>query len=408
VRRRLAIVAALAAGVLTLPGAPVARATDRDAALRELLAQRERAVHDGDRAAFLATVDDAATPAFRTRQERIFDGLRSLPLASYRVELRTDEAADLSGGLAGSVAAAYHADSVVITDVDVRYRLRDIDERDVIDTFFYTFVRRGERWRIISDTDVEDLGLPSARNSWDYGPVALRPSAHFTIVYNPADERRARALLAIAEEAYARLAASFGRPVPSRIAIVLPHTLDELREMIQATFDVKNFVAFASAGVDRDPGWVMTAPRVFIQDTNLGSYGRPFQLETLHHELVHVASFSFTGPFDPAWVQEGEAEWMATGRGKPKRVAGSDGVLPDDYEFTVGGGDAIRRAYGESTSAIAYLVARRGAGAVTDLIATIGEPKVAAGTERYYTDQAVRRVYGADFAAFEHDWSARR
>lgn len=372
----------------------------REAAVRRVLDQREDAIRTGDRDAFLATVDPAADERFRQRQAVLFDGLRSVPLASFELVLRTDEIADLSAGLEDR----YAADDVFLPPVEARYRIEGADSVDALDGFFYTFLLREGRWRIVSDTDVEDLGLPSSRNLWDFGPVDRVKSPHFTMLFDPADRRRAEALLAMAEDAYERLADGFDRPLPDQVVVVLPHTLDQLREMLQATFDLSNFVAFATAAVDRDDGWESTAARVYVQDINLSRNARSFQLETFHHELLHVAAFPLAGPYVPAWVHEGVADWMATGRGRSASVPGSDERLPDDFEFTTGGGELIIRAYEESTSAMAFLAEEKGRTAPLDVLVAAGRPRVAPGTADYHVDQALRQVYGKGFAEFEKDW----
>jgi len=289
--------------------------------------------------------------------------------------------------------------------VEAHYRLGGIDTVDAVDGYYYTFLLRDGRWRIVSDRDVEDVGLPSARNLWDYGPVTQERTAHFTIFHDPADRRRAQTLATLCEQAYARLNTTFGRPVPTQIVVVLPHNLDQLREILQATFDLSNFVAFASASVDRDVDWQSTAPRVYVQDTNLSRSRRDFQLETFHHEFTHVAAFPLAGPFVPSWIHEGLAVWMAGGEEPPMAVDGTDGILPDDWEFTTGGGDAIVRAYDESTSAIAFLAARRGKTAPLELLAKVGEARTAPGTSAYHVDQGLRAVYGAGFDQFQKDWN---
>ncbi len=140
-------------------------------------------------------------------------------------------------------------------------------------------------------------------------------------------------------------------------------------------------MAFASASVDRDDDWESTAPRVYVQDTNLARSRRDFQLQTFHHEFTHVAAFPLAGPFVPSWIHEGLADWMATGERHPSAVDGSDGVLPEDWEFTTGGGESILRAYDESTSAMAFLAAKKGKGAPLDLLVRVGELRVGAGHE---------------------------
>ena len=403
--RALVLVAALMAAATALPAwAQTAPPATREGTVQEVLDERVAALRNGDRAAFMDTVDEAATDDFKTRQGHMYDGLRSLPLASYELRLRTDEEPDLAGG---GLADRYPgAEAVFLPPVEARYRLTGIDIVDAVDGYYYTFLRRGGRWRIVSDRDVEDVGLPSARNLWDYGPVTQERTAHFTVFHDPADRKRAGTLAALCEQAYARLAATFGRPVPAQIVVVLPHTLDQLREILQATFDLSNFVAFASASVDRDADWESTAPRVYVQDANLSRSRRDYQLQTFHHEFTHVAAFPLAGPFVPSWIHEGLADWMAGGRQAPSAVDGSDGLLPDDWEFTTGGGDAIVRAYDESTSAMAFLAAKKGKSAPLDLLARVGEARTAPGTSRYHVDQALQAIYGAGFAQFQKDWSA--
>ena len=398
---------ALTAGATVRPaGAQTATTTvTREDAARQVLSQRDDAMKRGDRAAFLDTVDPSASEEFKARQGRLFDGLRSLPLAFYELRLRADEVPDLAGA---ALAGRYGAAAAFLPPVEAHYRLTGIDTIDAVDGYYYTFLLRGGRWRIVSDRDVEDVGLPSARNLWDYGPVSQQRTAHFTVFHDPADRKRAEALASLCEEAYARLTSSFGRPVPKQIVVVLPHNLDQLREILQATFDLSNFVAFASASVDRDDDWQSTAPRVYVQDANLSRSRRDFQFQTFHHEFTHVAAFPLAGPFVPSWIHEGLADWMAGGQKGPTAVDGTDGLLPDDWEFTTGGGDSILRAYDESTSAIAFLAARKGKGAPVDLLARVGEARTAPGTSRYHVDQGLRAVYGAGLDQFQKDWNGGR
>jgi len=399
------LLAVAAAGAVPLrAGAQVATMT-REVAVKQVLLDRVDALNRGDRAAFLDTVDPAASDEFKIRQGHLFDGLRSLPLATFELELRTDEMPDLAAGLAARYPGA---EAVFLPPVEAHYRLTGIDTVDAIDGYYYTFLLRDGRWRIVSDRDLEDVGLPSARNLWDYGPVHQQRTAHFTILHDPADRRRAETIGVLCEQAYTRLRAAFGRPVPEQIVVVLPHSLDQLREILQATFDLSNFVAFASASVDRDVDWQSTAPRVYVQDANLSRSRRDFQLQTFHHEFTHVAAFPLAGPFVPSWIHEGVADWMANGQKGPTAVEGTDGILPDEWEFTTGGGESILRAYDESTSAVAFLAAKKGKGAPVDLLAKVGELRVAPGTSRYRVDQGLRTIYGAGLDQFQKDWNGGR
>jgi hypothetical protein len=105
-----------------------------------------------------------------------------------------------------------------------------------------------------------------------------------------------------------------------------------------------------------------------------------------------------------AWVHEGVADWMAKGRDRPAEVAGSDEVLPEDFEFTTGGLDAIVSAYQESTSAVAFLAQAKGPAAPLDLLVEGGEARISPGTMDYHTDAALRSLYGKGLVDFQADW----
>ncbi len=401
----LALALGVAVPALVPPVEAQTATLTREEAVQRVLDSRADALTRGDRAAFLDTVDPSADDDLKARQGRLYDGLRSLPLASYELELRTDEAPDLSAGLVGRYPGA---EAVFLPPVEARYRFTGIDTIDAVDGYYPTFLLRDGRWRIVSDGDLEDVGLPSARNLWDYGPVQQERTEHFTVLHDPADRKRAQALAALCEQGYDRLTSGFGQAIPQQIVVVLPHNLDQLREILQATFDLSNFVAFASASVDRDDGWRSTAPRVYVQDTNLSRSRREFQLQTFHHEFAHVAAFPLAGPFVPSWIHEGLADWMAGGQGSPTAVDGTDSVLPEDWEFTTGGGESILRAYDESTSAMAFLAAKKGESAPLDLLVRVGDLRVAPGTADYRVDQGLRAVYGAGLEQFQKDWNGGR
>jgi hypothetical protein len=192
--------------------------------------------------------------------------------------------------------------------------------------------------------------------------------------------------------------------------MVLPADTDELEKLLQSTIDLDKFLAFVSYGAVRDEGWVATAPRSYIQDENLRAYDRRYQVETLVHELAHAAGAPLAGPFTSAWVHEGLADWIATGRStKERKPNGSDGRLPRDYEFSTGAQSKIIESYRESRSATSYLAARGGVGAPTAFFREVGSVKVGAGSPDVQQDAALRRAVRPDFglADLEGGWAKR-
>lgn len=374
-------------------------------AAQSVLDARVAAFRRGDRDAWLATVDPAASAEFRAAQGRQFDGFRALPVAELRLTARLDD----SGDLASAAASRYGAARVFLPETRLIHRFAGYDDRPAVDTLWLTFVERSGRWYVGGDTDVAHLGLETSRGPWDFGPLATLDTDHFLVVHHPDQASRAAALAGIAEEAATMLARSWGHAWSGKIPVIVPASVDDLEELLQSTVDLDNFVAFVSYGVLRDRAYEPTAPRIYVQDRNLARYGRRFQVETLVHELVHAASVPLAGPFIPAWVHEGVADWVAVGRPTgERRPRGSDGRLPRDFEFTTGPRDAIVRSYAESRSATSFLAGDDGLAAPLELFKVLGEVKVAPGTTDHHLDAALQRVAGEPFSQFEPAWARRR
>jgi hypothetical protein len=395
------IVAAVAAvfviGLAPATEAATRTATTPAAAAQAVLDARMAAIASGDQAAFLATVDPDGPPAFRDAQARQFDGLRSVPLAKYELTVRLDDTGDLA-----------RRPGSFLPETRLRYRLRGYDNRDALESLFLTYVERGGRWYVGADDDLRDVGLPTARFLWDRGPVRAQATAHFLVLSHPEDAARAEALAGVAEDAMGLLGARWDQPWSQRIPLILPHSIEELADLLQSTFDLTNFVAFVNYGAVRDTGFETTAPRIYIQDRNLSRYDRDFQVRTLLHELDHAAAAPLAGPFVPSWVHEGVADWVATGRSTTEpKPGGSDGVLPRDYEFVTGGPGSIVRAYAESRSAISFFAGRSGLGGPSKLFLALGAVRVAPGDADFHTDAALRTTAGLGTDDLTRGWARR-
>lgn len=396
--------ALLAGGLVGPPAAGHIAPAPADAALvgiQAVLDAREEAVTSGDAAAFMATVDAEAPARFRDAQRQLFAGLRSLPLEKYELVARTDDSGDL-----GAAAAGVHGNlPVAIPETRQIMRIRGYDDLDDVASLWLTYVRRGERWFVADDVDVADLGLETDRGVWDAGAVAAVASEHFLVLTHPGQEARAQAISALAEAALVKLDSVWDRPWSKRLVIVLPASIEELQRILQSSLDLTKFVAFVAYGNVRDRGFASTAPRMFIQDRNLGRYGREFQIETLVHELAHAAQAGLSGPFIPSWVHEGTADWLARGRPAGERRRGGDAVLPRDFEFNTGSGPSIIQAYAEARSAISVLHRTAGAAAPGGLMADLGGVRIAPGDADYHTDAALRRVAGLGVGDLQARWA---
>lgn len=402
--RRLSVLV-LAASLLS---APQASAQDPFDGINDLLERRAGAMLEGDRDEFVATVDPADA-AFVLRQQRLFDGFQRLDLASYDLRLTDQFWPELT---TPREVARYGATADPhVLHVEERYRLEGYDRRPALEDLFLTFVRRGDEWRVASDTDLDDLTLYSGRKLWELGPIVTRESEHFLYISHPDQADAAERILEASERALDRVAGLWPLEWPERVPILAPSTTEELRRIIQATFDLDVFVAFASSGIDRARGWSLVGHRVILNWPNFSRFPDEVQEEILTHELLHIATREFVGPYTPAFVDEGIAEWVSGDDDVfrlTERVENGtfDQELPRDHEFITGSDDDIFNVYEESSAWARFAVDRFGASDVAELYRLLGETRVTPGTSRYHTDRSMRAVFGLSFAGLEDRWAA--
>lgn len=388
-----------------------AAAADRGA-IQELLDRRAAAIVEGDRRAFLATI--AGDPnEFRSEQAGLFRRLQGLPLASYRLRARWDRL----GELARESDRRLYPDAadVVIPVTEERYRLAGFDRSAAVEDIFFTFVKHDDEWRIASDTDMDDVTLFSARHPWDFRTLSGRERGHFLLL-EPRCEQCSTAppsALALAEQAHERVVRYWSPPWHKRVPLVIPNSARDLKRMLQLTFDVGNFVAFAVSTVDLREGVDYTGHRIVLNPDAFVGRTSDSTLDILAHEILHVATREVSGPFVPSWVEEGLAEYVGN-EGSTSAlafligeasVAEFDGRLPAGYQFTIGSGVDIFRSYQESYSAVRYFIERWGLNRFIRFYRTLGRPEVAPGLASYHVDRALRQTVGMGLARFQRAWA---
>jgi hypothetical protein len=392
--------------VVTLPTGPSA-AQDPVAEIRQLLTVRAEAMLDGDRAAFLATVD-GSDAAFAERQHRLFDGFQDLGVASYRLDLTTRYWPELTTSRERSrygSAADPH-----LFHVEERYRLPGYDTEPALEDLFLTFIRRDDGWVVASDTDLDDLTLYSGRKLWENGPIITRRSDHFVYVSHPDLVSASATILEQAERALDRVDHRWPLPWHQRVPIFAPSSTEELRRILQATFDLDVFVAFAYSGVDRARGWDLVGHRIILNWPNFSRFPDTTQEDILTHELLHIATREYNGPAVATWVDEGVAEWISGDADDfyltEAVVEGTfDRRLPRDFEFITGPDGDILGAYEESSAGARYAVERFGPDEVAQFYRLLGRARVVPGTSRYHVDRAMQATWDVPFDAFQSKWA---
>ena len=158
------------------------------------------------------------------------------------------------------------ADAVHVPVTEERYRIRGFDSRTAVKDMFYTFVRERGKWKIASDTDLYPITLYSARGLWDFGPLSVRQSGNLLVIAQACRRcpQAPAGSISLIREALARVDSVWRKPWPHKIVVLVPRSSPELKKMIQATFNVNNFVAFTYSTIDAEHSFDYTGQRIIL------------------------------------------------------------------------------------------------------------------------------------------------
>ena len=360
----------------------------------------------------MATIAPGADD-FRERQSKLFAQMAPIPLASYELRAAWERYADL---VRASDERSYpHADEVSIPVTEERYRIEGIDRTPAVEDMYYTFVKTKGSWYIADDTDLDDLTLYSTRHLWDFGSIEIIQSPEFVLYSHPCEGTElcgSERLLTVAGGGLDRLG-KYWNEVPPHVLILVPGDQQELERMIQATFDLENFVAFAYSTVDLTKGVEYTGHRIMLNPPAFGGRSTSGSTSILAHELLHVATRSSSGPFVPVFVEEGFAEYVGYDADpgslaflNSEIAAGTfDAQVPEDFQFTIGSGTDIYRSYQKSESAITFFIQKWGLDRFRRFYRSLGAVKIEPGTARYWLDAKLRKAIGVGARGFEKAWA---
>ena len=413
--RFVAALGAMALVATSIPGGAAGQGAGTRSAIEALLERRAAAFMGRDHEAFMAPVADASA-AYAARQESFFEWSGNVPFASYRFEVNWDHFGNLYRP--SQLSSYKDAGEVVVALVEEHYRISGYDQREAVEDSFVTFVEQDGEWRIAEDSDLDAVGLQSARHLWDFGPIVREKSENFMLLRHPCNSdgciRLPENFLALAESALARVNRLWDVSWRERVVILVPNTTAELGRMLQATFELDNFVAFAYSTYETDEGYDLTGHRIMLNWQQIAGRDDESITTIMAHELQHVATRGVTGPFIPTFVEEGLAEYVGRSEDPDALAfleseidAGSfDGRLPRDFEFVTGEGTDIFRSYQESLSAMRFLAERHGVDDLTRFYLRLGRPEVAPGTSRHHVDNALRASVGSGYDAFQKAWAS--
>lgn len=344
-----------------------------------LMDERERALADGDREAFLATVDpDELT--FSATQARWFDNLARLPVGDVSFELGDEDA-----------LADDFDDGELRLPVDFTMRLRGFDSRPVTDKMVWTFVHSDDHVLLAGDRDEQvDLVNGWIPAPWDLAHIEVRRSGGILAVFDEDTSEHASYVMSDLADATAVVRRHFP-DWPGRYVAYGTSDTTAIAEMSGMSVDQTAGVAFP---VLARPDGPVAAYRFAVNPTVVGDVlarGLVFR-----HELAHVA----LGPTDdrsPVWLMEGVAEYVARSTvpvDERRRIAAhqlgtaSARTLEPTRSFYR---DDPTLSYNLAAVVCDYVATTRGEAALWDLVRTFRTARIFSWAQ---TEGVVRRELG--------------
>lgn len=389
------------------------RADERDRAVKALFERRAAAIRARDHAALRATIDPVAKE-FQARQDTVLDSLGKLDLAVWSYE---PQAGQSYSPTSIHWQRYVGADDLWLPVLHLRYQLAGFDRKPVARRVVYTVVRRGKRWYVADDSDLEDVtssGTSVRVDPWENGPIIVSRSAHGLVIGHPKDAAAVAGIEREVESAIAHVSSYVGTKWGQKVVVVLPADHDELNRVLenpQVPFDFAAIARPLSTSPDGDER-DLAGSRVVINPDGFHA-GDAFTRTLIRHELTHVATFDRTGPESPKWLIEGLAEYVGNaGSTLATYQLGSDlgdlvdkeGVpnhLPLDSEFGLIAEAGI--GYNSAWLLCRYLASHYGRARLLAFYDDMGSLRdVDAPAAKL--DAALRRVFGIDEDALLRAW----
>jgi hypothetical protein len=378
-------------------------------AVRKMLQRRATAILERDQAAFMSTVDPKAAPEFIAAQAALFANLDGVPLAEWSYEV--------DGAFVAAPPDRPGDDAPLWAPrTALRYALDGVDTVPTSRPLGYLYVERGGRWFLTADSALGPDSERTWRGPWDFGPCVTAAARSGLVVGHTGQERLVTSLAAELDGAVAAVTEVWGTEWSQRVAVLLPATIDEMREMVGPAFAVSGIAAAAVADQVDVANHTAVGQRVVLNPDQARRLSPSAMRIVLRHEITHVAARASTVDGAPMWLLEGFADYVGyRGSGLTPREAAPDLVralragglpgglpegLPTDDDFH-GGNDNLDLAYQLAWSVALHVVDLAGEEELVRLYRLIaGGPTVDPST----VDGALRQVLGLDTPGFVASW----
>ncbi len=377
--------------------------------LQEALDQLAAAFAAGDEATVASFLDDPDTPFGRRWRNRA-GWMQGLPIASYALDL------DETFGDLASVGLQERRPGVQVVYVAEELAIEGFDpvDRPARDDLFLTVERTPAGWRIIGDEDAESLGFVSVDHLWDLGPVTVTRRGDVGLIHHP-DFTETSQLLDEAQRARDIAAERWPLAFPDAVPVLVPRSEDELAELLHVTFDLSNFVAFATATpISELTSYDLSGSRIVVNPDRFLNRSSATRELILVHEFIHIATHPVGGLHVPNWLDEGVAQAIGERRSATGTTLlddlvrnGFGGVPPTDSDFRIGGQSRVFLSYQQAWSFVDFLVREFSVEAVGVFYRAVGRESVGEpGSEDHRLDVAAREAFGRSYVELQDAWSS--
>ena len=285
---------------------------------------RAKALEQGDRQAFLATVDPADEELVK-QQTTLYDNLQLLPVES--VSYSVDD------GAGYPTADVDGDDPVFRPEVIERVRL-EVDTRPVSNTLENTFVRRQEGWLLGAESVPGSTARTASRSRGPAGsvPIAVARSGRLLVVTDRDGEVAPQSLAEdIADDI--RFDAEALGIAPSYDVLVDATTVGDAHQMNSVDDAEAAAVTFPVGSFTTDGGGRHAGMRIEVNPDEAARVAVDDQV--MRHELTHFLMLERLAGA-PTWIKEGLAE----GPRPPRRPSPtwSSRATPTSTSWTSGAG----------------------------------------------------------------------
>jgi len=425
----LSIVGALGAAALLVPPAlrpahaPALTFIDPDAtgrAIRGLISQREKAVKDKDKTAFLAGVDTRDSEFVR-RESTEYDNLIKLELDTFTLSPGRNSLESVINP--SSRLLTVFPGGVKAVPVTIRYAVHGVDTQPVAVPWVPVFGQVNGVWKLggelttyqgDSDRLATSNTLPQGAGGqpWQGGSITVLHQDGLVILLSDSDTGIASEFKSIAGKSLATVISKVRTPWSKQILVTAVRDDAVFRSYFAFSVDGADKVAaLAVPFYDDVPSWTTstlhyTSSRVVFNPDEINEPARYLEL-LLTHEFTHVALGPETSGATPLWLVEGIADYV----GYTTRVKDIDWseVAGDmaDFKFTELPDNRTFYDVGNPSYVASWLMCRY-------IAKTYGEPKLFE-LYNYFKDNdrinsreawdaAVREELGTPLTSLEAGW----